>query len=97
MVSPELTEPIAKDICERWDAAAPELYEPEDVERGFIDVTDRRNELHQFPIMTVSLGISTNALRPIESHQHAAQVATEMAEFAKQDKGSSFAVDRRRI
>ena len=97
MVPPELTEPIAKDICERWDEVAPELYEPEDVERGFIDVTDRRNELHRFPIMTVSLGISTNVLRPIESHQHAAQVASEMAEFAKQDKGSSFAVDRRRI
>jgi diguanylate cyclase (GGDEF)-like protein len=97
MVPPELTEPVAKDICERWDAAAPELYEPEDVERGYIDVTDRRNEVHRFPIMTVSLGISTNALRPIESHHQAAQVAHEMAEFAKQDKGSSFAVDRRRV
>ena len=96
MLSPELAEAVAKDICERWDSAAPELYEPEDVERGYIDVTDRRNQVHRFPIMTVSLGISTNALRRIDSHQQAAEVANEMAEFAKQDKGSSFAVDRRR-
>jgi diguanylate cyclase (GGDEF)-like protein len=96
MVSPESAEAVAKDICERWDAVAPELYEREDAERGYIDVTDRRNEVHRFPLMTVSLGISTNALRPIDSHQQAAEVATEMAQFAKQDAGSSFAVDRRR-
>ena len=96
MLPPESAEAVAKDICERWDSAAPGLYEPEDVERGYIDVTDRRNQVHRFPIMTVSLGISTNALRSIDSHQQAAEVANEMAEFAKQDKGSSFAVDRRR-
>lgn len=96
MVSPELTEPVAKDICERWDGAAPELYENEDVERGHIEVTDRRNQVHRFPIMTVSIGISTNTLRGIESQWQAAEIATEMKQFAKQDEGSSFAVDRRR-
>jgi len=96
MVTPELTEAIAKEVCERWDAAAPELYESEDLERGYIDVADRRNQVHRYPVMTVSIGISTNALRRIDSHQQAAEVATEMAGFAKQDEGSSFAVDRRR-
>ena len=96
MVTPEVTESIAKDVCKRWDAAAPELYESEDLERGYIDVTDRRNQVHRYPVMTLSIGISTNALRRIDSHQQAAEVATEMAGFAKQDEGSSFAVDRRR-
>jgi diguanylate cyclase (GGDEF)-like protein len=96
MVAPELIEAVAKDICQRWDASAPELYDAGDVERGYIEVADRRNEVHRFPLMTVSIGISTNTLRPIESHWRAAEIATEMKQFAKQDSGSSFAVDRRR-
>jgi diguanylate cyclase (GGDEF)-like protein len=96
MVSPELTEAVAKDICERWDGAAPGLYEDEDVERGYIEVADRRNQVRRFPIMTVSIGISTNTLRRIGSQWQAAEIATEMKQFAKQDEGSSFAVDRRR-
>ncbi|MGH2698365.1 MAG: GGDEF domain-containing response regulator [Actinomycetota bacterium] len=96
MVSPETTEAVAKDICERWDTAAPELYENDDLQRGYIEVADRRNQLYRFPVMTVSIGISTNTLRPLESQWQAAEIATEMKQFAKQDAGSSFAVDRRR-
>ena len=96
MVDPELAEVVAKDVCERWDAVAQSLYEAQDLARGHIEVVDRRNEVHRFPVMTVSIGISTNAVRKIESHWHASEIATEMRGFAKQDEGSSFAADRRR-
>ncbi|MGH2751172.1 MAG: GGDEF domain-containing response regulator [Actinomycetota bacterium] len=96
MVPPEKSEAVAKGICERWDAVALQLYDDADVERGYIEVADRRNQTHQFPVMTVSIGIATNVVRRIENQWQAAQIATEMKQFAKRSEGSSFAVDRRR-
>jgi len=96
MMGPEVAEPLAKSICERWDSEAPGLYDDVDGERAYIEVADRRNQMHKFPVMTVSIGIVTNVLRRIENHWQAVEVATEMKQFAKQDSGSSFAVDRRR-
>jgi diguanylate cyclase (GGDEF)-like protein len=96
IVDPEVAESVAKAICELWDSGARELYDTGDSERGHIEVADRRNHVNRFPIMTVSVGISTNLIRTIDSHWLAVEIATEMKQFAKQDSGSSFAVDRRR-
>ncbi|MGH2827812.1 MAG: GGDEF domain-containing response regulator [Actinomycetota bacterium] len=96
LVDPEIAESVAKTVCELWDSGAPELYDAGDAERGHIEVADRRNQVSRFPIMTVSIGISTNVLRTIDSQWLAVEIATEMKQFAKQDSGSSFAVDRRR-
>ncbi|MGH2778343.1 MAG: GGDEF domain-containing response regulator [Actinomycetota bacterium] len=96
LVDPEIAESVAKTVCELWDSSAGELYDAGDSERGHIEVADRRNQVNRFPIMTVSVGISTNVLRTIDSQWLAVEIATEMKQFAKQDSGSSFAVDRRR-
>ena len=96
LVDPEIAESVAKTVCELWDLGAVELYDAGDSERGHIEVADRRNQVNRFPIMTVSVGISTNVLRTIDSQWLAVEIATEMKQFAKQDSGSSFAVDRRR-
>lgn len=96
MIEPELSEPLAKSICEGWDSEVSGLYDDADGEKGYIEVADRRSQVHKFPLMTVSIGIVTNVQRRIENHWQAVEVATEMKQFAKQDSGSSFAVDRRR-
>jgi PleD family two-component response regulator len=92
---PQRGEVIAKDICDRWDRSIVELYDPEDVARGFIVVADRRSRVHHFPLVTVSIGIATTARRPITSHWEASEIASEMKQVAKRQAGSSYAVDRR--
>ncbi|MGH2736732.1 MAG: response regulator [Actinomycetota bacterium] len=96
IVHPDVSETVAKEICDCWDREIARLYDPADLERGYIEVADRRNELHHFPVVTVSIGIATNSHRPIASHWQASEIATEMKHFAKRDAGSSFAIDRRR-
>ena len=79
-----------------WDEIVAELYAPDDRERGFIEVADRRNQVRRFPLATVSIGIATNAHRALESHWQTAEIAAEMKRFAKRDAASSFAIDRRK-
>ncbi|HET7482060.1 MAG TPA: GGDEF domain-containing protein, partial [Actinomycetota bacterium] len=95
MVPPGDAEEVAQDIIDTWDRNVASLYDPADVERGYIEVPDRRHRLHRYPLSTLSIGIATNVHRTIESHWHASQVASEMRAFAKNSDRSSYEIDRR--
>jgi diguanylate cyclase (GGDEF)-like protein len=96
IVEPLVAEPLAQDIIRLWDDRIADLYDPEDVEHGYIEVADRRKQVHRFPFTTVSIGIASNTGRAIDSHWTASEIAAEMKAFAKNDDGSSYAIDRRR-
>lgn len=96
VMDPTVAETAAKDVIECWDTRATSLYDQEDLDAGFIEVPDRRKQTHKYPIMTVSIGIATNAHRPIKNHWEASEIAAEMKQFAKRDARSAYAIDRRR-
>jgi diguanylate cyclase (GGDEF)-like protein len=96
VLDPVVAESTAKDIVAAWDRGIGELYDDDDRTRGYIEVADRRNQYRRFPIATVSIGISTSSHRPLNSHWEAAEIATEMKRFAKRERGSAYAMDRRR-
>jgi diguanylate cyclase (GGDEF)-like protein len=95
VVGPEVAEEVAKRVCERFDLARAEFYEPEDLERGFVRMEDRKGVMQDIPLVAVSVGIATTARRAFAHYGEAVAVATEMKQFAKRDAGSSYAVDRR--
>src|SRR5688500_2623016 len=95
IVDPEKAEDMATAIITCWDDAIPGLYDEADASRGYIEVADRRKEMHRFPMTTVSVGIATNTNRPIRSHWEASEIATEMKTFAKSQGKSAYAIDRR--
>ena len=88
-------EKAATALVECWDHEVLALYDPADVEKGYIDVVDRQKQLHRYPIASVSIGIATNLQKPITSHWEAAEIASEMKQFAKRQEGSRVAIDRR--
>ncbi len=96
IVDPPSSETAAKDIIAIWDREVQSLYDPKDIEAGFIEVPDRRKQSHSYGLMTVSIGIASNSSRPINSHWEASEIATEMKQFAKREPRSAYAVDRRR-
>jgi diguanylate cyclase (GGDEF)-like protein len=95
VVSPDVAEDVARRICERFDSARTEFYEPDDVQRGFVRVEDRKGEMQDVPLVGISVGIATSARRAFAHYGEAVAVATEMKQYAKRDVGSSYAVDRR--
>ena len=96
VVPPEAAEDVAKRIVEAFDAQIHGFYEPEDLERGYVEVEDRRGVLQRLPLAGVSVGIATTQVRRFEHYGEAVAVATEMKQFAKRELRSSYAVDRRR-
>ena len=88
-------EDVAQGIIDRWDAQVEGFYDAEDRARGYIEITDRRNHMHHVPLISVSIGIATNAHRELDSHWRASEIATEMKNFAKRRNESTYAIDRR--
>jgi diguanylate cyclase (GGDEF)-like protein len=95
LVEPDQAETVAKSLCDRFDGLAPTLYDPEDAERGSIEVRDRQGNPKSFPILTISVGVASTMSRRFGHYGEAVAVATEMKQFAKREPSSSFAVDRR--
>jgi diguanylate cyclase (GGDEF)-like protein len=96
ITSPEVVEELAVDIVGSFDAMAPTLYDRDDRERGFIEVTDRRGHLHRYGFLSISLGVASTGRRSLSSRWEASSLASEMKSVAKRDPGSSYWIDRRR-
>lgn len=96
LTNPALAEPVAREITERFDAAVPSLYDPEDRARGWIKSVDRGGRVQRIPFVSVSVGIVMSSAHAFESAAELARVAAEMKSVAKRTAGSSWAVDRRR-
>jgi diguanylate cyclase (GGDEF)-like protein len=86
---------LAEQVISDFDESIVALYDPQDAARGFITVTDRRGEAHDFPLMTISIGVASTLNRKIESHWEASEIAGELKHFAKREERSAFIVDRR--
>src|SRR3990170_3242165 len=86
---------LAERVVARFDESVPDLYDPEDRERGSIQVPNRRGETQEFPFVAISIGVATSERRSFAHFAEAVAVATEMKSFTKSRTGSSWAVDRR--
>ena len=95
VVPPGVAEDVAKRIVANFDAQIHGFYEPEDVERGYIQVEDRKGVLQRLPLAGISVGVATTNVRTFAHYGEAVSIATEMKQFAKRDPGSSYAIDRR--
>ena len=73
----------------------PLQYLEEDRERGFFLGKDRRGEVYQVPLMTLSIGVVTNEHRTFVHTAQISELATEMKAYAKTFSGSIYVVDRR--
>jgi len=73
----------------------PLQYSAEDQEKGFFTGKDRRGEVYQVPLMTLSIGVVTNEHRTFVHTAQISELATEMKAYAKTFTGSIYVVDRR--
>jgi len=95
LVPPQEAERVCAELCARFDQQAPALYDPEDVERGYIEVNDRQGNPRRFLPLTLSIGVATTTHRRFNHYGEAVAVATEMKQVAKRVASSSFVVDAR--
>ncbi len=89
----------AEAVCQRiiaaFDARIPDLYDADDLARGYICTRSRQGVELGFPIITLSIGVISNEHRNLESVLQIGQLSAEVKHAAKQVRGSSYSFDRR--
>ncbi len=92
---PETVQMICLNLIAEFDQRVRALYDEPDLERGYLMGVDRQGIPRSFPIISISIGVVTNLQRTFASYEDVSRIATEMKAFAKQQPGSSFAIDGR--
>jgi DNA-binding response OmpR family regulator len=91
----EQAEPLCRELVDGCAREVPLLYDPEDRERGYIEIENRQGRMERFPVLSVSIGVATTDRRWFSHPGEAVTTASELKEFAKRTEGSSYVIDRR--
>ncbi len=90
--------PTSGAICRTFDLFIPTRYAEKDLHREKIIATNRKGELEEFPIMTLSVAILPNRNKAFTHVGEIAHMLADLKKRAKQVQGppSRFVVERRR-
>ncbi len=97
VTDPSRAEALARTIAASFERDVRGLYDPADLERGWIMTTDRRGAVSVYPAMSLSIAVVTDERRKITNYQQIGEVAAELKRFAKKQSGSYIATDKRKI
>jgi diguanylate cyclase (GGDEF)-like protein len=96
ITTPDRTEAICQGLIQRFDQESRLLYTADDLQRGTLIALDRQGNNHTYPLVSLSIAVVTNQLRPFTSIEQVSRTAAELKRKAKAIPGSTYVVDRRR-
>ena len=91
----EYWETYAKSFITTFDRGIYQFYNSVDARNGFIESVNRKGERQRFPLMSISVAVVSNKVRPFKRHAEMIQVAAEVKKYVKSMDGSCYAIDRR--
>lgn len=88
---------ICQEIILEFDKFAVNFYNEDDVERGFVEVANRRGIIEQFPLTTISIAVLEIDSRIYKTTLEIGEVAGQIKHQAKAVLGSTYIINRRRF
>lgn len=95
ITSPDNVEQVCQAIVGDFDRRITGYYDKEDVDKGYIEGTDRYGVQRRFSIMSISIAVVSDVKRSFKSPVEIAKVATEIKDYVKSLPGSNYLIDRR--
>lgn len=89
-------EDVCKDIIANFDANVVRFFTEDDVEKGYIEVANRKGVIEQFPLTSISIGVVEADVGRFANILEIGEVGAQVKHMAKSVMGSSYAIDRRR-
>lgn len=88
---------ICQEIILEFDKYAVDFYNKDDVERGFVEVANRRGIIEQFPLTTISIAVLEIDPRIYKTTLEIGEMAGQIKHQAKTIMGSTYVINRRRF
>ena len=89
-------EDVCKDIIANFDANVVRFFTEDDVEKGYIEVANRKGVIEQFPLTSISIGVVEVDMGRFANILEIGEVGAQVKHMAKSVMGSSYAIDRRK-
>ncbi len=96
LTSPESAEEIGQEIIDAFIRTVPSLYDPEDRERGYVEVLSRRHDVERFPLMSVTIAMVSTDRAQVSHLAQLTDIAQELKAHGKGIPGSVLVGERRR-
>jgi len=87
---------VCRKIINKFDEGIRRFYKEEDIKKGYIIVKNREGKVTSIPIMSISIGVTSNQSRSFRYPGEVIQVLVEMNKYAKKNPQSNYVVDRRK-
>lgn len=88
---------VCQDIIAEFDSEAVNFYNNEDVERGYVEVANRKGIIEQFPLTSISIGVVEVDNKKIKTTLEIGEVGAQVKHQAKTIMGSTYVINRRKF
>ena len=89
-------ERICQNIIIEFDYEILEYFSDEDSERGYMEVSNRKGILEQFPLVSLSVGVVVIEKGRFKNILEIGEVGAQVKHVAKSTMGSTYVIDRRK-
>ena len=87
---------LCQDIIARFDTNIKEYFNEEDIERGYLEVANRKGIIEQFPITAISIGVVKVSQGEYKNPLEIGEVGAQVKHLAKTQTGSAYVINRRK-
>ncbi len=95
VIPPEEVERICGNIIKTFDILIPYRYAEIDRDRGYISTTNRRGEVEEFPILTISIAVLINENGQFNHVGEMSRMLADLKTATKLKSGSNYMIERR--
>ena len=89
-------EKLCQNILSYFDNNVSKYFTDEDMERGYIEVANRKGIIEQFPLTSLSIGVVVADKGRFHNILEIGEIGAQVKHAAKSVMGSSYAIDKRR-
>ena len=86
---------ICQNIIAEFDEQILKFFNDEDIERGYIEVCNRKGIIEEFQLTSLSIGVVVADKKRFSNTLEIGEVGAQVKHLAKTTMGSSYAIDRR--
>lgn len=88
---------ISQEILANFDEGIKQYFTEDDIEKGYLEVANRRGIIEQFPLTSLSIGVVAVEPGEYKNSLEIGEVGAQVKHLAKTQVGSAYAVNRRKI
>jgi diguanylate cyclase (GGDEF)-like protein len=95
ITSPDRSDRLARDVTATFDKTITRLFDQEDIERGYVEVINRKGTVDRFPLLTMTIAIVSSENGSIAHTARLSDIASELKRYGKTLEGSVVVKERR--